>query len=173
MEETMNRFHQISLAVVTLIAVAAAPAYARTTTFKAHLTGSESVPTRATQAQGQATLQWNPDQSTFEYKVTVSNIENVVAVQLQHAPSGQTGPVVAVMYGPVAPGGGKMTGILTTGALSSASLVGDLAGQPLSALVSEIQAGKIYINVLTDDGQPGSDERPGDFTSGEIRGQIN
>jgi hypothetical protein len=66
-----------------------------------------------------------------------------------------------------------MSGILTTGALTSASLVGDLAGQSISALVSEIEAGKIYINVLTDDGQPGTDERPGDFSSGEIRGQIN
>jgi len=169
----MNRFHQISLAVVTLIAVAAAPAYARVSTFKAHLTGAESVPTRTTSAQGQATLQLSTDQSKLDFKVTVSNIQNVVGVQLQHAPAGQTGPVVTVMYGPVAPGAGKMSGILTTGALTASSLTGDLAGQSISALVTEIEAGRIYINVLTDDGQPGSDQRPGDFTSGEIRGQIN
>lgn len=169
----MTRFHQISLAVATMIAVAATPAFARTTVFKAHLSGEESVPARQTSAQGQATFKLSDDGSTLEYKVTVSNIDNVVAVQLQHAPSGQTGPVVAVMYGPVAPGAGKMSGILSTGALSSANLTGDLAGQSISALISEVEAGRIYINVLTDDGQPGTDQRPGDFASGEIRGQVN
>lgn len=169
----MTRFHQISLAVVTMLATAATPAFARTTVFKAHLTGSESVPARQTSAQGQATFKLSDDQTTLEYKVTVSNIENVVAVQLQHGPSGQTGPAVAAMYGPVAPGAGKTNGILTTGAISSANLTGDLAGQPMSALIAEIEAGRIYINVLTDDGQPGTDQRPGDFSSGEIRGQVN
>ena len=42
--------------------------------------------------------------------------------------------------------------MLSTGTITGASLIGALAGQPLSALVSHIQAGNAYVNVHTNDG---------------------
>ena len=70
------------------------------------------------------------------------------------------------------PGGGKKSGLLTSGALASTNLTGSMAGKTITDLVSEIQAGHAYVNISTDDGQAGSDEKSGDFVSGEIRGQI-
>jgi hypothetical protein len=36
-----------------------------------------------------------------------------------------------------------------------------------------MRAGNAYVSIITDDGQGAPDEkRPGDFSSGEIRGQI-
>ena len=62
--------------------------------------------------------------------------------------------------------------MLSTGTITAANLIGTLAGQPLSALVGEINAGNAYVNVHTNDGQDPTNEGPGDFPGGEIRGQM-
>ena len=50
--------------------------------------------------------------------------------------------------------------------------MGSLAGQPLSALIDQINAGNAYVNIHTNDGVAPTDTGPGDFPGGEIRGQI-
>jgi CHRD domain len=173
----MNRVRQsflVASIAALLVCVAAAPAFAaQQELFKAHLKGSDEVPARQTPATGQATFTWKTaDPSIFEFKVTVGNIENVTAIQLQMGARGQNGPVVATLYGPVAPGDGRKTGMIADGALSATNLTGDLAGHTIADLVSAIRSGNVYVNVLTDDGLGAPDEKPGDFSSGEIRGQI-
>jgi hypothetical protein len=79
---------------------------------------------------------------------------------------------VATLFGPVAAGGGRVNGRLARGTLTAADLEGPLAGQPLSALIDQIEMGLIYINVHTDDGTGAANTGPGDFADGEIRGQI-
>ena len=64
------------------------------------------------------------------------------------------------------------SGVLATGTLTAANLVGPLAGRSIADLVTEIAAGRVYVNLMTDDGLAPSDEKPGDFSSGEMRGQI-
>ncbi|MGH2765044.1 MAG: CHRD domain-containing protein, partial [Actinomycetota bacterium] len=63
-------------------------------------------------------------------------------------------------------------GVLATGTITDEDLVGPLAGQPLSALVEEIEAGNAYVNVHTDDGVGDANTGPGDLPGGEIRGQL-
>jgi len=82
------------------------------------------------------------------------------------------GPVVAFLFGNVPPAGGRTDGVLATGTITAANLVGPLAGQPLSALVDEIEAGNTYVNVHTNDGVDPPNTGPGDFPGGEIRGQL-
>lgn len=168
----MTQSSRIGIAVVAMLALIAAPTFAKTSVFNAHLSGKDEVPERTTHATGQATFTLNTDGTALEFRINVSNIENVVAVRLENAPAGATGPEVAVLYGPVAAGGGKASGLLARGALSAANLVGPMAGRTISDLVSEIQAGRVYVNVVTDDGLAPPDQKPGDFSSGEIRGQI-
>ena len=55
----------------------------------------------------------------------------------------------------------NVTGVLVTGTITAADLVGPLAGQQMSALIDAIRAGNTYFNVHTVVHQPG-----------EIRGQI-
>jgi CHRD domain-containing protein len=170
----MKRFRNLGLAAVSLLLLVAVavPVQAASNSFNAHLSGKDVVPVRETQATGQAKFTSNQDATQLQYRINVSNIENVVSAQVFLGAPGENGTAVAVIYGPAAPGAGKSTGVLTTGTLTAAMLTGSLAGQPLSTLIDAMKAGNAYVIVSTDDGQGAPDEKPGDFTSGEIRGQI-
>ena len=76
------------------------------------------------------------------------------------------------LYGNAAPGGGRHDGVLSTGTLTAANLVGPLAGRPFSDLIDLIQSGNAYANVHTNDGIGAANTGPGDFQVGEIRGQL-
>ena len=101
------------------------------------------------------------------------NVASPVAAHIHIAPEGVNGPVVAFLYGPAAPGGGKTSGVIATGTITAANLVGPLAGQPLSALIDAIDSGDAYVNVHTNDGVAPVTNEPGDIPGGEIRGQID
>jgi hypothetical protein len=137
-----------------------------------HLTGAEEVPARETRAQGQVMLRIAPDETSIDYKLIATNIDNVVQAHIHVGPADANGPVVAFLYGLVPPGGGRQTGVLATGSIRAANLVGPLAGQPLSVLVREIRAGNAYANVHTNDGVGDMNSGPGDFPGGEIRAQL-
>lgn len=161
----------ISLAALTAIpgtALAGPPAQ----NFGTHLSGDEEVPPRETPAQGQSTFKLSADGESLDYRLIASNIENVVASHIHIGPAGSNGPVVAFLYGPAAPGGGRTSGVLAEGTITDADLVGPLAGQDLDDLVAAMRAGNTYVNVHTNDGDNTPNEGPGDFPGGEIRGQI-
>ena len=88
------------------------------------------------------------------------------------APAGVNGPVVAFLFGPVAAGGGRFSGVLAQGTLTEDDLIGPLAGQEFTALVDAMLAGNSYVNVHTDDGVAPGGTGPGDLPAGEVRGQI-
>lgn len=132
--------------------------------FRAHLSGGNEVPPADTLAQGQAIFQLSKDGTELHYKLIAANIDNMLQAHIHLAPEGANGAVVAWLYpsGPPAtliPG--RFSGVLAEGTITAASLVGPLAGQPLSALIDAIQAGNTYVNVHTTQ-----------FPPGEIRGQI-
>jgi hypothetical protein len=130
-----------------------------------HLSGDEEVPPRDTNAQGQAIFKLSKDGTELSYKLNVANIENVTQAHIHMAPLGANGGIVVWLY-PSAPPAqlipGRSQGTLAEGVITQASLVNALAGQPLSALLSAIQAGNTYVNVHTSQ-----------FPPGEIRGQID
>jgi hypothetical protein len=133
--------------------------------FKTHMTGGEEVPSNASRAQGQTMLRLSADGTELSYKLIVANIRNVTMAHIHVAPAGANGPVVAWLY----PSGpppqlipGRTQGVLREGVITGASLVGPLAGQPLSALMDAINEGRAYVNVHTSQ-----------FPPGEIRGQID
>jgi CHRD domain len=137
-----------------------------------HLTGAEEVPARTTQAQGQVILHVAPDGRSIDYKLIASNIDNVVQAHIHVGAAGANGPIVAFLYGLVPPAGGRQTGVLSTGTITAANLVGPLAGHPLSDLLDAIESGNAYANVHTSDGNLTPNEGPGDFPGGEIRAQL-
>ena len=138
----------------------------------APLSGGEEVPARDTNARGNATFEVSADGLQITYKLIVANIDNVTASHIHIGPAGTNGGVVAFLFGSAPAGGGRSDGVLATGTITAANLVGGLAGQPLSALISAMQAGNAYVNVHTDDGVPPTNTGPGDFPGGEIRSQI-
>jgi len=136
------------------------------------LNGGEEVPARDTNARGNALFSVSDDGLSMTYKLIVANIDNVVASHIHMAPAGVNGPVVLFLYGPMAPGSGRLNGVIAEGTVTAANLVGPLAGHPLSDLIDAMAAGNAYVNVHTNDGVDPPNTGPGDFPGGEVRGQI-
>jgi hypothetical protein len=132
--------------------------------FSVHLTGGQEVPPNASQANGQAIFHLRNNGTELHYKLIVANIYNVSASHIHIAPAGVNGGVVVWLY-PSAPPGvlipGRTDGVLAEGVITSANLVGSLAGQDLSALIEHLVNGNAYVNVHTQQ-----------FPGGEIRGQF-
>ena len=157
--------------VLGLVAVGVAAA-AIGSVYTAHLTGANEIPPNDSRAQGQAIVRLSDDGTELDYRLIASNIENVVAAHIHLGGADVNGPVVAFLYGNAAPGGGRQDGVLATGTITAANLVGPLAGQPLSALTAALDAGNAYVNVHTNDGVAPTNTGPGDLAGGEIRGNL-
>ena len=165
----------IAISLVALLALAATAAAASADgnrTFTAHLSGGEEVPANASRGTGEAIFQLDPSGDALSYRLVAANIDNVVASHIHVGAAGVNGPVVAFLFGTAAPGGGTFNGVLATGTITAANLVGPLAGHPLSDLISALESGGAYVNVHTNDGVDPANTGPGDFPGGEIRGQI-
>jgi hypothetical protein len=151
---------------------AAAPEGAAPRNFVAHLVGENEVPSRDTAAQGQLVLQLSPDGETLTYRLNAANIHNVVAAHIHVGPIDANGPIVLFLFGPASAGGGRFSGVLGSGTATGGDLTGPLAGQPLGALIAEIDAGNAYVNVHTNDGVAPTNTGAGDFPGGEVRAQV-
>ena len=162
-----------SIRLVTLLGilalVAAVPAEAQAPAaknFVAHLSGGDEVPPRETSAAGQAIFNLSDNETQLSFRLIVSNIENVVASHIHLGVAGVNAPVVAFLAGTFPPAGGHHDGILSEGVITSANLVGPLAGMDLSVLVTALRTGGAYVNVHTNNGIDPTNEGPGDFPGG-------
>ncbi len=148
--------------------------------FGTHMSAAEEVApgvASESKAQGNAIFQLSGDGTSLSYKLIVANIHNVFQAHIHQGAFGSSGGVVVWLYPSTTPGagptgGGRIQGVIADGTITSAQLVGPLAGQDLSALVDLIKNGLTYVNVHTSDGVPPTNTGPGDFPGGEIRGQI-
>jgi hypothetical protein len=155
----------IFFTLLLLLALAGTALASGNRNYRTHLTGAEEVPAVETQAQGQAIFQLSKDGTELHYKLIVANIENVMMAHIHLGPAGVNGPVVAWLYPSAPPPAlieGRFSGVLAEGTITAASLVGPLAGEPLSALIDAIEAGNTYVNVHTSQ-----------YPGGEVRGQID
>ena len=132
--------------------------------FVAPLSGDEEVPPVATRARGNTVFKLSSDGTAIEYRLMVANLHNVTQAHIHRAPAGANGPVVAWLYPDSPPSQlipGRSSGVLATGTITAADLVGPLEGATLGDLLDEMTAGNTYVNVHTQQ-----------FPPGEIRGQI-
>jgi hypothetical protein len=119
-------------------------------------------PAVVSDATGVAQFRLSGDGQSLDYRLNVGNIDEVVQAHIHVGAANANGPIVVFLFGPVTPGEGERTnGTLATGTITAANLIGPLAGQPLSALIAEIEAGNTYVNVHTVD-----------YPMGEIRDQV-
>jgi glucose/arabinose dehydrogenase len=139
--------------------------------FGAHATGGQHVPTRATPASSNIVLELSKDKDELSFRISAANLRNVVAVHLHLGDPGQNGPMVATLFGD-SPGGGKADGLVKEGTLKAKHLKGPMAGHALDDLVGALLGGDIYVDIHTNNGIGAIDTSPGDFASGELRGQL-
>ncbi len=149
----------------------AVPAQAADNTFTAHLSAADEVPPNASLARGNTIFKVSADGSEITYRLIVANLDNPVAAHIHLGEPGVNGPVVTFLFSGQA-AGGQTSGVIATGTITAANLIGPLAGQPLSALIDAIEDGDTYVNVHTNDGVAPVTNLPGDLPGGEIRGQI-
>ncbi len=151
---------KIHLLAVLLALFLASAGIAAGKGFKATLAGNSEVPPLTTMAKGEATFELGKDGRTLDYRITVSDIENVTAAHVHEGKMGKSGPPIAL----IAIGGkkeGKFSGTLAEGTITEKDLLGPLKGKSVRDLVKEIEAGNAYVNVHT-----------GKSPGGEVRGQI-
>ncbi len=156
--KTLQVFVVLLIAVVASLGVAAEE-YGKRDDFKAKLTGGEAVPPIKTMAKGEAIFKLTKDDE-LTYKLTIADIENVSAAHIHMGKMGKSGgPVAGLFAGPKKEG--KFSGALSEGTITSAGLMGPLAGKSVKDLVELIKSGDAYVNVHTDK-----------YPDGELRGQI-
>ena len=128
--------------------------------FRAALTGSEEVPAVTTTASGTSEFTLSRTNDTLFVNVTVNGLSNVRFGHFHAGARGANGGVVAFLVDPPTLTG-VQNGRIGKQFITAANLSGSLANQPLTALVDQLRAGNIYVNLHTD-------ANPG----GELRGQV-
>ena len=150
---------KLYLITVLLVIGLATYSFAAEKSFKAMLSGSESVPAVETMAKGDATFTSIKDEEALTYYVTVSDIENVTAAHIHLGKKGENGPPVVLITNEKK--AGKFSGTLAEGTITKKDLLGSMAGKSVEDLIKQIKKGNAYLNVHTDN-----------YPNGEIRGQI-
>ncbi len=148
-----------------LLAAAATASAAFGRWFNTDLAGSQEVPAVSTDTTGSASVHFNRELTSADFRVTVRNGEDTTAAHLHCAPAGQNGPAVVHLFGNI-PGGFDVNGTLARFTFTQANIVADAGCSPaittMSQLAQAMRDGQIYANVH-------SITHPG----GLIRGQLH
>lgn len=128
--------------------------------FRAALTGGEEVPSVTTTASGTSQFTLSRTNDTLFVNITVNGLSNVRFGHFHTGARGVNGGVVAFLVDPPTLAG-VQNGRIGKQFITAADLSGTLANQPFSALLDQMRAGNIYVNLHTD-------ANPG----GELRGQV-
>jgi len=155
-----RKMRKISLIILVLTVGLATASVAAAKSFKAVLSGDDVVPAVKTMAKGEATFTLSKSGKELDYKVMVSDIENVTAAHIHLGKSGQNGPPVAP-FDTKGKKTGTFSGTLAEGKITANQLMGSLKGKSVKDLIKEIEAGNAYVNVHTVK-----------YPDGELRGQI-
>ncbi len=147
------------------ISFSAAPAITDKLVFKTFLNGKQEVPAVNTRAIGAAKYKLVNEGERLLFDHFFRRLRNVTMAHLHLGAEGENGPVIASLlpadFDPDNRRDARRARFRINGELASGDLVGPLTGQPLDALIAEINAGNVYINIHTE-------QNP----AGEIRGQL-
>jgi hypothetical protein len=146
---------------IIMNAVVAAAEGAKHVVLSADLSGDQEVPRINTDAAGKAVFELSGDGRTLHYELTTSNLKDITEVHIHMAPAGQNGVVVVVLFDTSLNGEGRVEGNVLRGDITADDLVGPLVGNPLTALLREMEEAHAYINVHSME-----------YPVGHIRGQI-
>jgi hypothetical protein len=130
-------------------------------------------------ASGRMTFTLTKHGQTIDVSGRFSNISNVSAVTLNdlnypgEPPSPNIGLPVELLLKP-GTNSGPISAVTFFTVIKTGYLIGPLVNKPLPALVNDIRAGDVYVNVQTDNGlnNSGAPVGPGNFTFGEMRGPL-
>ncbi len=165
LDDRRFRMADFSMTGYSLVKISfeAAPAIAAVLRFRTVVSPSEEVPPVDINSIGVANLVLVRGGTELLFQVALRGVENITAAHLHLAPAGINGPVVAPLLAldasseQLASSNNGFIGKLVTG-----DLLGPLEGRPLDALISEILAGNVYVNIHSEQ-----------FPAGQLRGQVS
>ena len=130
--------------------------------YQSVLIGLNQVPPVASIGRGLASYLITQDSGNLVYTISALDVSSPITMAHIHlGGAGQNGEVVANLCGAGGAPACATAGVIATGTITSSSLVGPLAGHPLSDLIVAMTAGSAYTNMHT-----------ANFPNGEIRGQV-
>lgn len=142
---------------------AAADTHFPDATFDAQLSGDNEVPAVASDGSGYATITLSEDETSIDYRLYVSDLDDIVQAHIHVGAAGENGPVAAFLFGPADPPASS-DGLLDEGTITEADLIatpGTFDGT-MARFVELIRSGDTYVNVHTTT-----------YPAGEIRGQLS
>jgi CHRD domain-containing protein len=151
-------------ATLTLAALfATAPAAWADETFKARLSSDQEVATPPVESDttGKFKIQFNKTETEAEMTLAVSDGQRIRQAHLHCGGVGVNGPIVVFIAGDNAAGYDVDGKWVSNAIVTDSSIVNPACGATLAALVAQIRAGNVYVNVH-------SVSNPG----GVIRGQL-
>jgi len=101
-------------------------------------------------ARGELVL--SEDGSALQYKLAVHNVEDITMAHLHLGKAGKIGTPVVWLYPDAPPPKlipGLFKGVLAEGTITQKNLIGPMRGKRLPALIAEIRAGNVYVNIHT------------------------
>jgi len=130
-------------------------------------------------ASGRMTFTLKSNGPTIDVSGRFSNISNVSVVTMNDTnyhgdpASPHIGLPVELLLKP-GDNSGPISAVTFFTVIKAPYLIGPLVNHPLSALVKDIRAGDVYVNVETNDGleNTGAPVGPGNFNFGEMRGTL-
>jgi len=107
----------------------------------------------------EASFQKDKSGEEIHFTLKVHNLANITMAHLHLGLKEGISTPVVWLYPPSPPPKlipGLFEGVLAQGTITAGDLVGPLRGQPLSALIKELEAGNAYVNIHTTEHPEGS-----------------
>jgi len=145
----------LAIILFQLLAGLAAAHCAQDHPFRCHL----ALPGSETSPAADASFQMSESGKEICYTLRVRNLNNITMAHLHIGrKEGITTPVVWLYPSSPPPKliPGPFDGVLAEGTITAKAFVGPLRGQPLSALIKEMEAGNTYVNIHTKEHPEGS-----------------
>lgn len=128
--------------------------------FSAPLTGMEEVPPVNTNSTGISIFELL-NSNTLNYKLNVTNMDNIKAAHIHLGNFSENGDVVATLFNSSKTPTDIINGTLVEGQITTANLQGPLKEKTIPDLVQLINSTQTYVNIHTVE-----------YPNGEIRGQL-
>lgn len=137
-------------------------------TFTAVMNGANERPSPLTTlATGSGSFTLSADRNTLTWTITTTGANNVTASHIHlGGPNAFGGQIIFPLYGAPKSNNPPMSGSVTRAAFTTPM------GISFDTFIRLLESGDTYLNIHTDDGVAPTNTGPGDFPSGEIRGQI-
>jgi hypothetical protein len=129
--------------------------------FSAPLTGMEEVPPVTTNSTGISIFEVINNNNTLNYKLNVTNMDNIKAAHIHLGNFSENGDVVATLFNSSKTPIDIINGTLVEGKITAADLQGPLQEKTISDLVNLMNNTQTYVNIHSIE-----------YPNGEIRGQI-